>query len=231
MARERLTLTRARLMQLAGERGLNVYHLEKDYVPTCLLRQIAQQPDLAESLILKGGLALHHIYGNSRLSVDLDFTGRRRVDAERIREVIAMTAGLSIHIPRELPPTRFSLHLRPISYRGPLGVPGTVEIEVSYREEVLLPPDTVPFHNLFFDSFPVSVMQLDEIIAEKVRALYQRPKPGDLYDLYFIFTQPALTYHPEVINDLVPVKFKLVAGGAWISSNMPRRSRPCGTPI
>lgn len=46
-----------------------------------------------------------------------------------------------------------------------------------------------------------------------MRALYQRPKPGDLYDLYFIFTQPALTYHPEVINDLVPVKFKLVAGG------------------
>ncbi len=213
MARERLTLTRARLMQMAGEMGLNVYHLEKDYVLTCLLRQMAEQPDLADNLILKGGLALRHIYGNARLSVDLDFTGRRRVEAARIREVIEALAWLSIRTPRDFPPTRFSLHLRPISYRGPLGVPGTVEIEVSYREEVVLEPDVIPFHNVFFDSFAVRVMQLDEIIAEKVRALYQRPKPGDLYDLYFIFTNPALVHHPDVINELVPIKFKLVAGG------------------
>ena len=219
MARGMVMLSRAKLIEMAKDMGINPYHLEKDYVLTLIYQQISSDPELYNNLILKGGLALHHIYGNTRLSIDLDFTARKRIEVDLILDTIEAVAGLRIRTPQDIPATKFSLRIRPISYLGPLGVRSNVEIEVSYREEVVLEPDVVPLVNRFCDSFPVQVMKLEEMMAEKIRALYQRPKASDLYDLHFILSTPALSYDTSTINDLIPIKFKLVAGG-WNRSRL-----------
>lgn len=53
------------------------------------------------------------------------------------------------------------------------------------------------------------------MVAEKIRALYQRGNPRDLYDLWFIFTHLGERIDRRQVALLLPDKFRppLVAGG------------------
>lgn len=169
------------LQETAEAMGVDLLFLERDWVLTEIIFHLAQRPEYR--LVLKGGRALRHIYGSSRLSKDVDYASSQRLDFDVLRQY------LSIRYPRlRLPtqpagPTKYGLTVRPIAYIGPLNVPGTVEVEISYRENVALDPRPLLYHSPFRDPFPVTVMDLHEMVAEKVRALYQRGNPRDLYDL------------------------------------------------
>mgnify|MGYP001225519609 FL=1 len=62
--------------------------------------------------------------------------------------------------------------------------------EVSLREKPLLPLDEIPllaemyFKFCEFPRFPVACLHKEELLAEKLRAAYQRFRARDLYDLY-----------------------------------------------
>jgi len=212
VARDLVRLSYARLVQLAAERGMPVDYLERDYVLTIVLRQIARLPELGDQLVFKGGLALHHIYGSHRMSVDMDFTAERRLDPDLLCDTVKAIRAFRIRMPQPIGPTRHSLTLTSVAYVGPRGVESHFDIEISYRETVILPPRTVPFVSPFCAPFDVRVMQIEEIVAEKMRALYQRAKPGDLYDLFFILDSPTLNCDLEQTSRLLPTKFALVAG-------------------
>ena len=103
--------------------------------------------------------------------------------------------------------------MHPISYTGPLRIPGTVEVEVSFREQAHLPPRSRQFLSPFRDPFPVTVLDLHEMVAEKIRALYQRGNPRDLYDLWFVLAKRAIPLDPATVAAMIPTKFRLVSGG------------------
>ncbi len=71
------------------------------------------------------------------------------------------------------------------------------------------------YRSVFRDPFDVLVMDLNEMVAEKIRAMYQRGNPRDLYDLWFIFTRLADHVDPATVAQLIPSKFQpsLVRGG------------------
>jgi len=215
MARDLVMLSYARLVQLAAECGVPVDYLERDYVLTIVLGQIARTPELGDQLVLKGGLALHHIYSSQRMSVDMDFTAERRLDPGLLCDAVESIRALRMRMPQTIGPTRHSLTLTPVTYIGPRGVASHFDIEISYRESVILSPRVVPFVSPFCDPFDVRVMQIEEIVAEKMRALYQRAKPGDLYDLFFILDNPTLNCDLGQTSRLLPTKFALVAGNKW----------------
>lgn len=120
---------------------------------------------------------------------------------------------LSIRYPRLRPPdephgaTKFGLKIDLIAYTGPLRVPGTVEVEVSFREEIALPAQSLAYISPFREPFPVAVMDLHEMIAEKVRALVQRGNPRDLYDLWFIFSRIGSPISDDIVAELIPRTF------------------------
>lgn len=167
----------------------------------------ARQVALADQLVLKGGQALRHAYGSKRLSKDVDYVARRRIEFEDLHDALQIQQP-RIRLP-EAPEgrTQYGFKVRPIAYRALVTHEGTVELEVSFRGDLVIPPDSVPFITPFRPSFPVQVMVLDEMVSEKVRALYQRGNPRDLYDLWFVFTQPDLPLDPARISALVPAKF------------------------
>lgn len=199
------------LQEYAQQAGIDPLILERDWVLTEIIYRLAETT--GTDLVLKGGQALRHIYGSERFSKDVDYVAGRRLDFAELR------AHLSIRYPRlrtpDQPagPTKFGLTLRPITYVGPLNVRGTVEVEISYRESVILPPRALLYVSHFRDPFPVTVMDLHEMIAEKLRALYQRGNPRDLYDLWFLFSQQGTAIDPNRVAALVPDKFKVVSGG------------------
>lgn len=207
-------LNRVVLEDLAAELGVEAVFLERDWVLTGLIHALATGP-LSEQLVLKGGQALRHVHGSERLSKDADYVARRRVEFDDLR------TALQIRQPRISVPeapegrTGHGFRVRPIAYRGLLGIPGTVEVEVSFRQDLVLAPRIAAFHSPFREPFPILVMDIQEMVCEKLRALYQRGNPRDLYDLWFITKQPSITLDPDTIVQLLPEKFRppLVRGG------------------
>ena len=63
-----------------------------------------------------------------------------------------------------------------------------VRVEISKRESVKLKPEVLEFDALYTDILPffVLVMQREEILAEKVRAVLTRNRARDVYDLWFL---------------------------------------------
>jgi predicted nucleotidyltransferase component of viral defense system len=204
-------LSPAILQDVANDLGIAPLILERDWVLTEIIFQLALQ--LGPDLILKGGQALRHVYGSARFSKDADYVAMRRLEFDELRASLHIRYP-TLHLPTEpAGRTRFGIKVDRIGYVGPMRIPGTVELEISFREQAQLPPQVLPFLSPFRDPFPVTVLHLHEIVAEKMRALYQRGNPRDLYDLWFILIKLAARIDPATVAGLIPIKFRLVSGG------------------
>lgn len=210
-------MNRARLDELADALDVDPVYLERDFVLTEIIRQLAQGPH-GDQLVLKGGQALRHVYGSPRFSKDADYVATRRIEFDDLR------GALDVRHPRLTLPQRpegrtaHSITIAPIRYRSLLGLESTVEVEVSFRGDLALEPRRQTYMSPFAEPFEVLVMDLNEMVTEKVRALYQRGHPRDLYDLWFVLT--TLTALPDQVDEttvaaLIPRKFRppLVRGG------------------
>ena len=132
--------------------------LEKDYALGYLLAGMARIPMLSETLVLKGGTALRKFYfADYRFSEDLDFSAvaqLAKVD-DAMRSAVAITHKLLLeHGPFEITTERivlrephpggqhgFTVRVRFPSHREALC---RLKVEITYDEEVLLPPVTHP---------------------------------------------------------------------------------------
>jgi predicted nucleotidyltransferase component of viral defense system len=83
------------------------------------------------------------------------------------------------------------------------------ELQVSYREKPIFPTEELPLRKemyykyLEFQSFPVKCLQKDELLAEKIRAAFQRIRSRDLYDLYLFSKRP---YNKDIVKTLAVIK-------------------------
>lgn len=173
--------------------------------------------EYGDSLCFKGGFVLRHVYGHERFSKDIDSTRinppKNKLDAEDvadtikrsgIRNLLTLSPGAPAHN------SKFSLDFDTIGYRGPLGS-GTIAVEVSYCEGVIETPNMATIGPPYYDPFAVPVLQLVEIVAEKLRALAQRIRVTDLSDLAMVLDSHDIDdAHARV---LAIEKFKLVKDG------------------
>ncbi|MFG1391214.1 nucleotidyl transferase AbiEii/AbiGii toxin family protein, partial [Acidiplasma aeolicum] len=77
-----------------------------------------------------------------------------------------------------------------------------VYIEISKREKIINKPLALKFDFPEYN-LPVRIlsgMSLDEVASEKVRAIYTRKKPRDIYDLFFLITKKGIKFNEEMIN-------------------------------
>ena len=157
---------------------------EKDYFLTLVL-QIITQSALKDTLIFKGGTALHHIYLEQyRFSEDLDFsTNQKPVGLEAVRNIFAGTEYLSIHKDYLSDATA---KIEKLQYVGPLIQPNSLKVEIDFLQNVFLPPRKMRYHNVWGIDFEVNVMDIREICAEKIRAASDRMRYRDFYDLFLI---------------------------------------------
>ena len=77
-----------------------------------------------------------------------------------------------------------------------------IDIDLSLRNDVILPPDIKYLIPSYPDIpiFPVPVMNLNEIISEKVASITERDKMRDIYDLYFLIKFHNLQPDLKLIN-------------------------------
>ena len=169
--------------------------------------KIYQHPILSEKLAFRGGTALNKLYFNppTRYSEDIDLV---QIDKEPIgpmitilREVIDPWLGK--------PKRARSENLFTLSYRttSDSNIPLKLKIETNTREHFsVLGYKKLPFSSTS-EYFPgqanIKTCALEELLGTKLRALYQRRKGRDLYDLYV-----SLTKFPNLNVDAIIQCFK-----------------------
>jgi len=189
-----LRLNESRVRSWADEQGFADLSLaELDYRLVQVLRILYGNSFLAKRLYLKGGTAINKLYlkATPRLSVDLDFNhigSKDQVLRERgqVREEIttflkAQDPSYDIQVKRKYEQTTLN-----IRYRTLMGTPQHFKMEISHIERF---PILEPVEKQFETSegpFGIATYQLEELTATKLRALFERFKGRDIYDLYFV---------------------------------------------
>ena len=222
-------IDRREILDVAGTFGLLPQVVEKDYVLGWVLAGIYQHAALAENWIFKGGTCLKKCYFETyRFSEDLDFTLTDPSDIDQeflvavfheIGEWIYERTG--IEIPEEL--QEFELFPNPrgtvscqgkLSYRGPIaprsgGLP-RIKLDLTLDELLVLSSaDRVIFHDYSdtpTDGISVRCYAYEEAFAEKVRALGDRARPRDLYDVINLFRSTEARPQSAVLHDVLQQK-------------------------
>ncbi len=165
------------------------FQVEQDLVISRALVNIFSHPHLREAVALRGGTALYKLYLKpaARYSEDIDLVQITAEPAgptlEALREVLDPWLGKPKWKQTESRVTCFyrfdSEDSPPISLR--------LKVEINSREHFAVYRFTrAPFavsSRWFEGSCEVSSYELDELLGTKLRALYQRKKGRDLFDL------------------------------------------------
>ena len=171
---------------------------ERDIVLTYVLKVLSD--DILQKLAFKGGTCLKKIHFGStgRFSEDLDFTSQSislddlQSDLKKLldkRSYFGIEFKISEENVRKGAEACEQSYIAVIGYSHAWNT-AKFMFEVSFREKPLLPLDALPlldemyFKYTEFPRFPVVCLQKEELLAEKLRAAYQRFRPRDLYDLY-----------------------------------------------
>ena len=206
-------LNKYEIEKIAEENSQQIKIIEKDYLLEMILFLLQEY---ANDLIFKGGTALYKLYSLPRFSEDLDFTLNRKINTNKMTQNIMrklQLAGISGRI-KEVSIYRNQQNIR-LELRGPLfdGNPqnaNVITINLSMKEKTIYKANEERIYPKYRDipSFNVSVMPLQEILAEKIRALFTREKPRDVFDIWFLLKRGASTTLHDVNKKLKLYKEK-----------------------
>lgn len=165
--------------------------VEQDLVISRALIEIFSSPLINESLAFRGGTALHKLYiePQARYSEDIDLV---QISSAPIHPVLKeIRKCLDFLGTKRI--VKQHIHNNTIIYRFESEFPPIVDlrlkIEINTREHFsVLGFKQIPFEikNLWFTgSCKLTSYCLEELLGTKLRALYQRRKGRDLFDLYW----------------------------------------------
>lgn len=200
-------------MDYAKEHDLGVNIIEKDYVLNWLLAGITNNKKLRTQWIFKGGTCLKKCYFEKyRFSEDLDFTIKKGSDISKdslkseftnIAEWVYETSGIEISIENLIfeeyknPRGHLSIEGK-VAYKGPLqrnrGGKNYPTIKLNLTDDEIIVCNSIsrsiyhPYSDLLDKNMVVQSYCVEEIFAEKLRALIERLSPRDLYDVIHLHT-------------------------------------------
>ena len=236
-------LTQPQLQRFAHECGIKSLEIvEKEVVLSYFLQLLSERGFFAD-MAFKGGTCIRKTWlgSNGRFSTDVDFTALYQ--AKSADDYVLQLAGITAEPFHGI---QFEIDMGDRGwYEADDGVSwgvtpnyrhgfndGVLKLQVSHRETPTLPPDlraqlAVSYFKLLpFKPADLPCLRIEEILAEKIRATFQRNKPRDVWDLDQFASRPL----PEaLIRKLVVIKLwqardsfsperwnaKLTEAGAW----------------
>ena len=214
-------IDRREIMEFSREFGLTANVIEKDYVLGWVLAGISSHEDLGREWVFKGGTCLKKCYFETyRFSEDLDFTIRNPDHLEQdfllssFKEVADWVyENTGIEVPYDL--ISFDVYANPrgaisvqgkIGYKGPMQPGGAlprIKLDLTNDEILVLDPAACEVHHPYSDrpedGIYVQCYSFEEVYAEKIRALAERERPRDLYDVVHLHRHDSLRTNRELI--------------------------------
>ena len=205
-------------------------HFPDDEALRAVVKALSADAVLRESYVLKGGNALALAYGGPRRSVDVDLSAvepsPEQPDSASQEVLARFTRRLDRALEREVARSKYarmvvqSGHIYP-GGKDPRTFPA-LEVKVGYTKREDRPPpysDVVKLEISLnevvcdaeyarLDEANIHVSSLNDIVAEKLRALLQqverkRSRPGDVYDVWFYATNAAALLDTAKITDFL----------------------------
>jgi len=169
-------------------------------------------------LVFKGGFVLRHAHGVYRVSKDVDATrhapAKHKLDSDEVARAIRDASIHDVVRFQPKPPTTDSarsLDFDQVEVLGTEFPDSSVQVEVSYREELVDEPELANIGAPFYEPFEILTMTKEEMAAEKLRAIAQRLRPTDLADLSWLLS--ATQASDDHIAEITVEKFELVKTG------------------
>lgn len=184
------------IKEKAREYSVPVSTIERDYAQNWLLKYL-YHPDI----VLKGGTGIKKVYNeNYRFSDDLDFSLTHPIKGKdlftHINEAVDKAkeeVGINFQISSKLDKTetgfRGKIYFNII--QNATGTPLSIKVDITNydNEIILLPTEKKKVFHSYSDELnaEIEVYSLEEIFAEKIRALIQRTRARDLYDTGMLY--------------------------------------------
>lgn len=174
--------------------------VEQDLLLTQAICEISNDELLGEELVIRGGTAFHKLYLDRprRYSEDLDFA---RTSEGGIGDIMKRLTEMGRNLGFEVR-TQITKHPKVFwRFVSVSGIKRKIKLEINtYERSPVLPLVTRPMiveSTWFSGQADITVFQVEELCATKVRALYQRSKGRDLFDIWLALTE--LEVDPEGI--------------------------------
>ena len=165
--------------------------VEQDLVLSRLIVEFARHPLLGSELVFRGGTCFHKLWLDRpwRYSEDLDYVRRTGGGVGEIFDAIRTVAT---DVGFEKITTQVGLHPK-VKLRSTLVDGGVLHVKVemnTFERSPAQPTVTRPFvveSPWFTGGADVPTFTIEELTATKIRALFQRRKGRDLFDLWLAF--------------------------------------------
>jgi predicted nucleotidyltransferase component of viral defense system len=147
-------------------------------------------PHIKDALVFRGGTALNKLFIQppARYSEDIDFVQKNSDPIGKTIDVIRELLQSWLGEPKWKITERSAKLV--YKYESINKMPAKLKIEINTTEHFqVLPFKMVPFvvdSDWFYGSANIITYEIDELIATKLRALYQRRKGRDLFDMWYV---------------------------------------------
>ncbi|MCK4703520.1 nucleotidyl transferase AbiEii/AbiGii toxin family protein [Candidatus Bathyarchaeota archaeon] len=181
------------IKEIARMYGVPTSTVERDYAQGWLLASLSTRFNMA----FKGGTSIRKIHlKDYRFSDDLDFTlledySKDQVQGNILDAAQEAKASSGINYENAVSINEVTNGFRATVEFRILRVGGNsinikLDLTKQQNETVVLPLERRPVFHPYSDGLNVSVLSysLTEILSEKIRALFQRTRPRDLYDVW-----------------------------------------------
>ena len=193
------------LLKVASFKGLTPKLAELDYLQDIALFNISRE--FGSKIAFKGGTCLYKVFQLNRFSEDLDFTvlkGFRENDFfKRLPFYFKLlNINTTVKVENFDNTTNVLLFVNGPSYNGSKESRTSLSFNLSFRERVVLPLCNFTYKPLYSElrTFNLFAMDEREILAEKIRAIYQRNKARDVFDIWYLLKTRGTQLDVTVVN-------------------------------
>jgi len=171
---------------------INDYQVEQDLIIERAIVEIFSNSELFENLAFRGGTSLHKLFLNpqARYSEDIDLV---QIEPGNIGDILTLlrerlsflgTANYNLSNHNATLIYRFESEAEPVTRLK-------LKVEINTREHFTVYGFNEHYYRIQSDWFEgncrIKSYKLEELLSTKLRALYQRNKGRDLFDIFFAF--------------------------------------------
>jgi len=200
----------------------NLRQVEQDLLLCRAMTALFDDAFLKTQIAMRGGTLLHkvHLAPASRYSEDIDLVVIGDRPDEHVRKAInrvllnvlgrptsSAWQAVKLAVRNAVKPSKvLRVIYRVPSVADPRGMPLEIVIEANVTERKSYRPiSLLPFSYLFRDEMvatTVNGFEIHEMLGTKMRALFQRRRGRDLFDLYWALTEAETPVNPAEIIEL-----------------------------
>ena len=165
--------------------------VEQDLILSRILVILFDNPFISQTLVFRGGTALHKLFLTPpvRYSEDIDFVQKETEGIGETMGTIRKILNPLLGKPKTKQKKGGVIFIYKVNSEIPPVAPLRIKIEINTREHFSVYDIIEKKFNVksrwFSGECNIATFSLEELLATKLRALYQRSKGRDLFDLWY----------------------------------------------